>query len=32
MIIERFDLYDKDRLPLNQTMERGAQVPDGSFL
>lgn len=30
--MERFDLYNKDRLPLNQTMGRGAQVPDGSFL
>ena len=29
--MERFDLYDKDRMPLNQTMERGGQVPDGCY-
>ncbi|MBQ8296615.1 MAG: NUDIX domain-containing protein [Ruminococcus sp.] len=29
--MEQFDLYTKDRLPLNQTMNRGMQTPDGSF-
>ena len=26
--MEQFDLYTKDRLPLNQTMNRGGQTPD----
>lgn len=27
--MEQFDLYTNDRLPLNQTMNRGEPVPDG---
>lgn len=29
MKTEQFDLYTKDRLPLNQTMNRGESTPDG---
>lgn len=29
--MELFDLYTKDRLPLNQTMNRGEQTPDGCY-
>lgn len=29
--MEQFDLYTKDRLPLNQTMNRGEQTPDGCY-
>lgn len=29
--MELFDLYTKDRLPLNQTMNRGEPTPDGCY-
>ena len=29
--MEQFDLYTKDRLPLNQTMNRGEPTPDGCY-
>lgn len=30
-LMEEFDLYTKDRLPLGRTMRRGDPVPDGCF-
>lgn len=29
--MEIFDLFDKNRLPLNRTMERGTKVPDNCY-
>ena len=29
--IEKFDLYNEDRVPLNQLMNRGQKVPKGCY-